>query len=161
MGLVVRESSLIGVNVFAIECIYDRVIALSLDKGRISRKVVPDMAVPSLFNVESLLIIEERWNAGEPGEKPLGQSWQPSSYSIYSRKHICWDTCCLLRPPQCWPASNVLPPTIRSASFSNGKRFNFVSCLILKRYSLIRLSTQYPSTQLTDQLQVRTNIGGP
>lgn len=45
-------------------------IALSLDKGRISRKVVPDMAVPSLYNVESLLIIEERWNAGEPGEKP-------------------------------------------------------------------------------------------
>ena len=60
MGLVVRESSLLGVNVFAIECIYDRVIALSLDKGRISRKVVPDMAVPSLYNVESLLIIEER-----------------------------------------------------------------------------------------------------
>lgn len=32
------------------------------------------MAVPSLYNVESLLIIEERLNAGEPGEKPLGQS---------------------------------------------------------------------------------------
>ena len=99
MGLVVRESSLLGVNVFAIECIYDRVIALSLDKGRISRKVVPDMAVPSLYNVESLLIIEERWNAGEPGEKPLGQSWQPSSYSIYSRKHIL---------------GHLLPPTASS-----------------------------------------------
>lgn len=48
-------------------------IALSLDKGRISRKVVPDMAVPSLYNVESLLIIEERWNAGEPGENPWGK----------------------------------------------------------------------------------------
>ena len=35
-------------------------LALSLDKGRISPKVVPDMAVSSLYNVESLLIIEER-----------------------------------------------------------------------------------------------------
>lgn len=82
-------------------------------------------------------------------------------HTLFTPENTFWDTCCLLRPPQCWPASNVLPPTIRSASFSNGKRFNFVSFLILKRYSLIRLSTQYPSTQLTDQLQVRTNIGGP